>query len=188
AVVDCVQFPARGFVHRNYLTDALGRRRWLTLPVQRCPRNTVIRDVRLDTDREELVRRMRRFPALERESPVLEQVTRLREELSPYLEETLAAVCRTLGLAWNVVRSSELSIDPKLRGQDRILALVNAVGGKSYLNAPGGRDLYSSEEFARRGLELRFLSPYTGDHASVLERLSLESGQALRREMEAQLR
>jgi hypothetical protein len=31
-IYDCVQFPRRGWVHRNKLVDASGEARWLTLP------------------------------------------------------------------------------------------------------------------------------------------------------------
>ena len=34
-VFDCVQFPRRGWVHRNRLPDAQGRARWLTLPLSK---------------------------------------------------------------------------------------------------------------------------------------------------------
>ena len=33
-VYDCVQFPRRGWVHRNQLPDAAGKLDWLTLPLE----------------------------------------------------------------------------------------------------------------------------------------------------------
>ena len=34
-IYDCVQFPRRGWVHRNLLPDASGSERWLTLPLEK---------------------------------------------------------------------------------------------------------------------------------------------------------
>ena len=34
-IYDCVQFPRRGWVHRNRLLDRSGKLRWLTLPLDR---------------------------------------------------------------------------------------------------------------------------------------------------------
>ena len=39
---DCVQFPRRGWVHRNRFATAAGHLDWLTLPLLKCPRETRI--------------------------------------------------------------------------------------------------------------------------------------------------
>src|SRR6185436_14958299 len=49
-IYDCVQFPRRGWVHRNRLPDASGAQRWLTLPLESAPQNTLIRDLRFASD------------------------------------------------------------------------------------------------------------------------------------------
>src|SRR5437016_2188558 len=41
-IYDCVQFPRRGWVHRNRLTDARGLERWLTLPLEKAPQHVLI--------------------------------------------------------------------------------------------------------------------------------------------------
>src|SRR5258706_15733139 len=64
-VYDCVQFPRRGWVHRNRLVDASGKERWLTLPIEKAPRDTLIKDLRFSVDaREILARRLRSLPIL----------------------------------------------------------------------------------------------------------------------------
>src|SRR5437588_4364462 len=49
-IYDCVQFPRRGWVHRNRLVDRLGVERWLTLPLQKAPQDVPIRDLRFAFD------------------------------------------------------------------------------------------------------------------------------------------
>src|SRR5215212_9434208 len=44
-IYDCVQFPRRGWVHRNLLVDASGEARWLTLPIEKAAQNVLIRDL-----------------------------------------------------------------------------------------------------------------------------------------------
>ncbi len=44
-IYDCVQFPRRGWVHRNRLPDAKGERRWLTLPLAPAPYDARIQDL-----------------------------------------------------------------------------------------------------------------------------------------------
>ena len=49
-IYDCVQFPRRGWVHRNRLVDASGKERWLTLPLAKVPQRTLIRDLCFASD------------------------------------------------------------------------------------------------------------------------------------------
>lgn len=50
-----------------------------------------------------------------------------------------------------------LDPEPTLRAQERVLALCAATGATTYVNSPGGRALYSGDDFAARGVALRFL-------------------------------
>jgi hypothetical protein len=49
-IYDCVQFPRRGWVHRNKLLDASGEARWLTLPLEKAPQSVLIQDLRFPPD------------------------------------------------------------------------------------------------------------------------------------------
>src|SRR5580704_13576707 len=62
-IYDCVQFPRRGWVHRNKLLDASGEARWLTLPLERAPQSVLIQDLRFPPNAaKQLAERMRPFP------------------------------------------------------------------------------------------------------------------------------
>jgi len=61
-VYDCVQFPRRGWVHRNRLVDRNGALRWLTLPLRSAPQDVLIRDLQFASDAQMLVtQRLRPF-------------------------------------------------------------------------------------------------------------------------------
>jgi hypothetical protein len=183
-IYDCVQFPRRGWVHRNRLSGADGQLQWLTLRVAHAPQDTSIHGIHLqDGAMEQLGQDLRRFPALRRWQadgygglPLLEGASLLVD----YLECNLKAVLDRLGIDCPMVRSSSLAIDPELRGQQRILAIAAQLGARRYLNAPGGRELYDAATFAHAGIELEFLEPATGNPASLLERLCAADHEALR--------
>src|SRR5829696_928509 len=62
---DCVQFPRRGWVHRNRLIDGMGREMWLTLRLARAPRDVPIKDLRFAPDAASALEQdLRRFPDL----------------------------------------------------------------------------------------------------------------------------
>jgi hypothetical protein len=129
---------------------------------------------------------VRAFPSLARLSPAADQFLHAAPFAGPFVDyaERQIEVARVLlGLTCRMVRSSTLGIDPKLKAQDRILAILRAVGASDYLNAPGGRDLYRPEAFAAQDVRLHFLSDYAGANWSLLHRLATEPVETLTAEI-----
>jgi hypothetical protein len=189
-IYDCVQFPRRGWVHRNRLPDATGRLEWLTLPLEKAPREVLIRDLAFRPDaREVLEAQARRFPILAADRPdphgLVEAFRDLGGTPVDYMERLLARAAAALGLPWRTVRSSTFGTPDDLHAQDRILSIAKAVGARRYVNAPGGREMYDAEAFAEAGVELRFLSDYEGSFASILARLLQEPAEAVAEEIAA---
>jgi hypothetical protein len=189
---DCVQFPRRGWVHRNRLPDANGDSRWLTLRLQHAPQQTSIGDMLCADDAATSLREeLGRFPSASR---VLRSGNRiesflfdLRPRLVDYLEDTLRETCGLLNLPFRVIRSSSLAVPSELHGQDRILEIARRLGATHYVNAPGGQELYDVDAFRRSGVELRFLPPYEGSSWSALHRLAWEDAADIGREIAAQV-
>lgn len=186
-VYDCVQFPRRGWLHRNKLLDARGEEQWLTLPLKPAPQDVKIRDLEFADDAAaSLDERLRPFPVAARagaHTPLLERVRRVEGTPVAYIEGLLEEAARLMGLPWNVVRSSSLEAPESLRAQDRILEIARRLGASRYLNAPGGRELYDAEAFAAAGIELAFLEPWTGAGGSILQRLADDDTAELARQV-----
>lgn len=79
------------------------------------------------------------------------------ESLFNFVYRSITEVMGYLKINTQVVVSSELSIDGSLSGQDRVLAVCEAVGAAHYINAIGGQELYSHPAFDSRGISLSFL-------------------------------
>lgn len=176
-VLDCVQFPRTGRVHRSEVAR-LGRPSdWLTLPLARQSRETTIADLAFaDGARQEFDIRLAALPWIR--SSRGPAADRLREYLHgpmdsvvDYLQRGLELVCGELGLRTPITRSSTLGLPTALRGQDRILAIAQARGARSYLNSPGGKGLYDAEAFRLAGIELQFLDTYAGEFMHLLPAL-----------------
>lgn len=175
-IYDCVQFPRRGWVHRNKLIDRNGQEQWLTLPLDKGSQDILIKDLKFaDNAAQEMAERLRPFPMtsdnLEALRPLLSHLHAPQGRVIDYLSVALEAVCMYLGFRWNVVHSSTLSVPDTFRGQERIIEIARRLGATRYLNAPGGRDLYDSGRFLEAGIELSFLPPYAGPPGSILQRL-----------------
>ena len=169
-IYDCVQFPRRGYVHRNQLPDAMDRPRWFTLPLKYASRTAKIKDMEFaDDGHERLALARRNFPCLRSLPEVWENLfSSAAGPLVPWLTASLDLTCQSLNIESQIIRSSELEIPDGYTGQDRIIQICKTLGATSYLNAPGGRHLYSEKAFQEEKIELSFLPPYQGATLSVL--------------------
>ena len=106
ALFDCVQFPRRGWVHRNRLPDNAGNPAWLTLPLRRGARETRIADLRFAKDAATaLQQRCNRFPQLRgSDHPLLSTVMNPMPDVVGYLEALLGQCCAGMALPFDVIR------------------------------------------------------------------------------------
>jgi hypothetical protein len=189
---DCVQFPRRGWVHRNRFPLQSGELDWLTLPLAKAPYEARIADLRFAPNAgERFQNAMRRFPVIARpplaDDDLVAQVARLGSDVTRYLVGLLTTICQRLNLPTvPMLRSSEMDIPSELRAQDRVIAIVQKLGAKRYVNPPGGRPLYDRSQFESAGIDLKFLAPYTGESSSILARLLREPSDIIAREIRCQ--
>ncbi|MCK9544908.1 MAG: WbqC family protein [Novosphingobium sp.] len=76
--------------------------------------------------------------------------------ISELNEYALYKVCKYIGIETPIIRSSEL---PNLKeGRiERLVSICNEVGADVYINAIGGKELYTKEMFKTHGIDLYFL-------------------------------
>ena len=187
-IFDCVPFPRRGYVHRNQLPDEDQQAKWFTLPLNKAPRDTYIKDMTFVDDIQNIIAcETRRFPILQtelaRQHPLVKQCLVPQANLVDYLETTLKLTAELLDLPFNVIRSSSLPIDRELKGEKRVLSIVKHLGGNHYVNAPGGRHLYDSDNFKKHGVDISYLPPYQGNSWSILYRLLTEESAMIKQDI-----
>jgi len=177
-VFDCVQFPRRGWVHRNRIKTADDNYHWLTLPLKKQARTTTIKDLQFhDNVIEEWPKRLAPLKQLflrQANHALYEFLYDIRDNPVKELLDGLAFVCQQLSFPQNIIRSSSLNIPLELKGQERVIAICRKLGAKEYLNAPGGRSLYHKEAFGKHGIKLQYLDDYKGGYQSILQRLFSE--------------
>jgi len=160
--LDDVGFIKQGFVNRNsVLLDGAAHR--FTAPVRdQSSFRTIAQHgylPRWDSLRGLLAAAYRKAPQWRALQPLLEAVLADPDDnVARKNARSIRLVFEHLGLPgprWAL--ASELDPGSALRAQDRVLALCRATGASTYVNSPGGRELYDSADFAARGVALRFL-------------------------------
>ncbi len=174
-ILDDVQFPRRGFVHRNRLKNTNGVDDWITLPLKKQARSVLISHLEFHPDWKLLLSKQQaKFPILkEGFGPINREMAIATDSVCEMIIATLKKYQTILNIETNWFLSSQIS-NPKISGEAKILDLVKKLGGTTYINASGGTHLYSQHLFLRNNIELKFLCPWQGSHLSILELLSGE--------------
>lgn len=98
-------------------------------------------------------------------------------KISPFLERSIREVCAYIGIDTPIGRTSDYPEDVRYRREQSLYYLCGLLGADTYVNLPGGQDLYRFDEFRSRGIRLRFidpvLKPYPQLSAEFVPRLSI---------------
>jgi hypothetical protein len=179
---DDVQFPRRGWVHRNKFHLRNSKESdWWGLPIKKSPQtSTLIGDLRFDDERiAEFKNKFNRFELSKMKDSVSQFFPSLFElndyTVLEYLEIQIQDICNYLKIDTKIIKSSDIPNPNRLKSEDRIIQICKFLGADRYLNASGGVDLYEHRNFSKEGIELNFLPEYTGNKISILEQIAFES-------------
>ncbi len=164
---------------------------WFTLPLEKAPQDVRINELSFAHDAESRMQeQIRRFPLFSmkqyQDSEFNQFMMAFSSSPITYITRFLKAVCHILDIPFNVVYSSELKLPPDLKGQDKILAIASHFNADTYINAPGGRELYHEQSFNYHNIKLQFLSEYGGSYQCILPRLLNEEISDLKNEIMTQ--
>ena len=162
-IYDNIKYTKKGWINRNRMLSH-GSDTVFSLPLRKASDALDIREreVASDFNERKLLNQLREAY---RKAPYQEAVMKTVEDvlaeddrnLFVFVHKSIQRVCQYLKIPTKIVVSSTIDIDHSLQSQDKVVALCQAVGADTYINAIGGVDLYSQEAFAEAGLKLRFL-------------------------------
>ncbi|MBN8507198.1 MAG: WbqC family protein [Burkholderiales bacterium] len=162
-VYDRIKYTKKGWINRNrFLLN--GADATFSLPLRKGSDalDVVERELAADFDRPKLLAQFagayRRAPQFESTFALLERIVQHRDDnLFRFIHHSLQAVCAHLAIETEIRTSSSIAFDNELRGQDKVLAICEALDADCYRNPIGGTELYAKPDFAARGIELQFL-------------------------------
>ncbi len=164
---DDVQYDKRGWRNRNQIKTPQGKQ-WLTIPVysrgaqtQNIPINQikiVWDDPWAETHFKAIIQSYGKAPYFDRYLTLLEKFYRRRDEfLADFTIDFTIALAHELGnTQTRFMRSSEIA---GIQGQktDRLIQILQAVGGSHYLSGPSASDYIEQEKFDAAGIRLEYI-------------------------------
>ena len=168
-VYDNIKYTKKGWINRNRMLMN-GQDAMFSLPLKKDSDSldVVQRELAADYSRERLLNQFKgaysQAPHFAETFALLERIVLSEESnLFRYIHHALVETCAHLRIDTEIRVSSGIGIDHSFKGQEKVLALCRAVGADTYINAIGGTELYSREEFGSQGVELKFIKskPYS---------------------------
>ena len=175
--MDYANFQKKGYMHRNYLPDG----ETIRVPLIKPSQNRRLYETQvniLDKDMslffKQIEHKYSKAPyynsVLDLFNPVF---TKQHEVLSEFNFALVEKIVEYLGIKTRlIVSGSKITEAPRERG---IIEICKSLEADHYINAIGGVNLYSHEQFSEHGLELSFLKTQSeGPYHSILADMFLK--------------
>lgn len=163
---DDVQYIKKGWINRNRIL-LNGKEHKFTIPCLNLSQNKLIKDVYIDWSSKEIRKLGATIETAYRKAPYFKEVNSLvqdvlhdsqQETIADLASESIKRVCAYLDVSTPIKRSSQACYaNADLRKGDRLVDIVQKEKGNEYINAIGGKALYTKDFFAGHCIKLHFI-------------------------------
>lgn len=199
-IYDDVTFIKQGWINRNRILTE-GSALLFSIPLSEASPYKLIRDISIDEllyDKwkkkfyKTLDQYYKKAPYYEKVLPIIKIVLESNNQLiSAVALCSIKAVCEYLAIETEIAETVDKYSNNYLKGEDRIIDICRQEAAKVYINAEGGRSLYSRNTFKENKIELRFIksnnivykqfdSPFV-PFLSIIDIMMFNSSEAIRR-------
>jgi hypothetical protein len=162
-VYDNIKYTKKGWINRNrFLSN--GEDAVFTVPLKQDSDflNIVERKISDTFDKVGLVNRIKgaysKAPYFPAALKLFEDILFFEDKnLFSYNLNSIQKTCDFLGIKTKILISSSLDIDHSLKAEEKVLAICKNLKADEYVNAIGGKELYSKERFAGEAVKLKFI-------------------------------
>lgn len=166
-IYDDVQYIVRGWVNRNRIAAQNKEWGYLNVQLQGVSQKKAILEIGVDDNpkwRRKALGTVRsvygKSPHFKEVYPVAEKIINFPSiNLADFLTHSLRVLIEVLNLDVELIESSRKYNNADLERAKRLQDICQQEGSTTYINAIGGRELYTKEDFANAGVDLYFLSP-----------------------------
>jgi hypothetical protein len=170
-IYDHIKYTKKGWINRNRMLQN-GTDKIFSIPLAKASDrlDIVEREISSEFCRHKLLSQFRgcylKAPYFEDVWPLIESIVSFQDEnLFRYIQNSIVLICDYLDIDTEIIVSSSVAADHDLLSQDRVLSICEAMNANTYVNPIGGLDLYSMDEFASKGYELKFINTNTIEYA-----------------------
>ncbi|MEJ7737937.1 MAG: WbqC family protein [Chitinophagaceae bacterium] len=165
-VFDPVQFIRHGWIERNRILKPAEGWQYISVPLQKYTRDTLIKDIRIRSEEDwqgKLLRQIEHYkkaPFFNQVMSVLQECFSINTDSITLLDaHILKSTCAYLNIPFNyqVFSEMDLDIEPVSDAGDWALHISKALKADQYINPPGAMEIFGKEKFSKAGVDLIFL-------------------------------
>lgn len=162
---DNIQFSKRGWFHKNNILMN-GEKKLFTIPLKKDSDYLDVKERYLSDDSDKMIRKIlaqiessyAKAPFFNEVFPFIKKIFLYDDKnLFNYIYFSINEILNYLNVETPLIISSKIEIDHSLKGKDKVIKIVETLGGDEYINPIGGVDLYSKQEFGEANIQLSFL-------------------------------
>ena len=161
-VFDTVQYIRKGWMNRNRVLHPSTGWQYITVPVQKHSRETVIKDIEVHPNwQDKILAQLQHYkkaaPFFTETHDLIRECLEIKEPLLSRLNtQILEKVCKYVGISFNYKYFSEMDLEiGEVSGPgDWALRITEALRASEYVNPPGGESLFNPLTFKEIGSRL----------------------------------
>tara|TARA_Y200000002_G_scaffold383102_1_gene403225 strand:+ start:5738 stop:6394 length:657 start_codon:yes stop_codon:yes gene_type:complete len=165
-LLDDVNYINKGWIDRNKI-KINNSDFYFKLQLEKKSQNQLIKDLNLIDDNKWKNKFLRTIKNNYSKSQNFDEVFTILKKiiffnernLVDYLENSLIEILNFLKIPKKLKRSSEILENNLLKGEDKIIGLCQKIGATEYINLPGGKNYYNKENFFKKNINLKFITP-----------------------------
>jgi hypothetical protein len=163
-IADSYQFAKQSWINRNRIINN-GAINFLTLPMKKAPHQSSInnRFIAETFSAEKFLKTIHhsyhKANFYWESIPIIEEIISYKElNLNDFLMHSIDLLLNHFEINKNYIRTSELNIKHNLSPQEKIISICKDLDATTYINLPGGRNLYDASSFTSEKIELKFIN------------------------------
>ncbi|MBC5991603.1 WbqC family protein [Pontibacter sp. SD6] len=186
-IFDVVQFIRHGWIERNRILKPGEGWQYISVPLQKHSRDTPIKDIIIKNDVDWRDKILRQLDHYKKRAPYFNQVTDLvkaglninTDSIVNLNANILKVTCNYLEIPFDykIFSQMELEIEPVSHPGEWALHITKALNFDTYINPPGGVNIFSDQQFKAANIKLSFLknavTPYNQKRPSFEGGLSI---------------
>lgn len=165
---DTPQYIRKGWINRNRILGAAGKDVYFTVPIEKCSRETPIKDVKISYRENWKEKWMGQLTIYKKRAPYYSDVMQLVQEVLnddvSYISElainSVIKTCQYLGINLNYDIYSEMDLQSfQVEAPDEwALEITKSMHYDTYVNPPGGKAFFDVDKYKKANIGLEFLT------------------------------
>ncbi len=160
-IYDDVNYIKGGWINRNNILIG-GSKKLFTIKLKGASQNKLINEIEIGDDFRKFMKTIHmnysKAPYYFTVIELMNTIISFKSiSLSEFIENSIKEINSYLQISTSVSRSSKLTKNTLLKGQEKVIDICKVLEADTYINSIGGQGIYDFKEFASNGIMLKFL-------------------------------